>query len=55
MTTTIRRGKEVKKKKEKGNATRVNSCRGLICHMIGAKVSTSVNFPCLPRRGGWNE
>jgi hypothetical protein len=31
-----------------GNAAREDSCRGPICHMVGAEVSTSVNFSGLP-------
>jgi hypothetical protein len=34
-----------------GNVAREQSCRGPIRHMVGAEVSTSVNFFCFPKRG----
>jgi hypothetical protein len=44
-----------KKKKKSENLTRVNSNRGPIHYMMNTEVDTSVNFPSLPRRGGWDE
>jgi hypothetical protein len=52
MTTTSRGGGG---KEKNGNAARVNSSRGIILHMMDAEVSTSINFPYLPRKGGWND
>jgi hypothetical protein len=39
-------------RKISGNAARVRSGRGPKCHVVGAEVCTSVNFPSLPGGGG---
>ena len=46
----LQMGEEGGDGKRSGNATREDSCRGLIRHMIGAEVYTSINFFCFPKR-----
>jgi hypothetical protein len=36
------------------NATRAISSCGLVCYLMSTKVYTYVDFPSLPRGGGWD-